>query len=449
MDMQIQTPRRSRHPVAVRVIALVLAVLLLLEVGLFNASTVRFLRERYVESDYEDLADYLVQDDEYMSMTRLERMRAILANMLAPETYDDYEMAASIAVANEDYAKASEYLAGCIRLFEGDEKGLAELHVKLGCVYGLRDHWTMASSSFERAAEIDAENANAWLLLSESQLRLGDYEQALEAVLTYQSLAPLNASQYVAVAGMQLQLGRNEDAVESCTAALALDDCNRAETCYTRAQARYLLGDAAAAAADAEEALAAGESSMECRVLLAMCYDELGDYAASLPIYQGLLADGMTDESMYEQAVQTAYLLEDYETMISLAQEALRQPGDAAERVELYKWLGAAYIELQDYPAAEENLSIYFERAEGGGELYYLRGLARLAQENYPGAEADFTVTLEKAEGLIDESLYNRGLCRLWLEDAEGAAADFQLILDRGANPEIVEMVKQLLELEE
>ena len=446
-DMLTETPRRSGYSTAVRVIAFVLAVLMLLEVGLFNASTVRFLRESFAGTEYEDLADYLAEDNEYMSMSRLERMYAILGNLMKPETYEDYSTAASICIANEDYDRAAEYLAGCIDIFEGEEKELAELHVKLGCVHGLRDHWTMAETEFKRATETDAENANAWLLLSESQLRLGNYETALESVMAYSELAELNAAQLLAVAGMQLQTNAPQDAYDTCTAALELDDCDRAEAYYTRAQACYMLDDVDGAVADSEASYKEGNRDTELMRMLAMCYDVQGRFEESSALYAELIEAGAADLELYSQAVQTAYLQDDYETVVTLAEQALKMPGTAEEKLEIYKWLGAAYTEQQNYPAAEEALSTYLDNAQGGGELYYLRGLSRLAQEKYAEAEADFTVTLETEESLTDESLYNRGLCRLWLQDAEGAAADFQAVLDRDANPEIVAMVNELLEL--
>ena len=446
---ETEKPRKGgKWRILIRVIAATLAVLMLLEVALFNASTVRFLREKYAESEYEDLADYLAEDDTYMNSSRLERMGAVLESLKTPVGYEDYAMAASIAIANVDYAKAAEHLVKCIELYDGDGAGLAELEVKLGCVYGLLDDWESACAAFEQAVASDAANTNGWLLLSESQIRLENYEKALDAVMTYRTLADLSAAQLLAVAEIQMMLGKIEDVRNTCTEALAMDDCDLAEAYYTRAQANYLLDDIQAAVADLKACMAAGNDSVDAKKMLAVCSDSLGDYGTALTYYRELIGAGETDPVIFEQAVQSAYLQDDYNTQATLAEQAIQTFGDDASVV-FYKWLGVAQIELNDYSGAEENLTRYLDNAEDGGEMFYLRGLARLAQEDFSGAESDFTAVIERTEALLDESLYNRGLCRLYLENAEGAAEDFQTILDRDANPEMIALVKELLELEE
>jgi len=446
---ETKQPRKGgKWRITIRIVSAALAVLMLLEVALYNASTVRFLREKYAESEYEKLADYLAEDDAYMNSSRLERMETVLESLKAPSEYEDYAKEASIAIANEDYGQAAEHLQKCVELYDGEDAGRAELQVKLGCVYGLLDEWGSACTAFEQAVALDAANTNGWLLLSESQIRLENYEKALDAVMTYRTLAELSAAQLLAVAEIQLTLGRNEDARDTCAEALALADCDPADAYYIRAQANYLLGDAEAAAADLKESLAAGNDSAEARKMLAVCSDSLGDHSTALASYRELIEAGETDQVMYEQAVQSAYLLEDYDSQAAIAEQAIQTFGDDASAV-FYKWLGVAKFEQNDYPAAEENLTRYLTDTEDGGEIVYLRGLARLAQEDYSGAGADFTTVIERSEALLDESLYNRGLCRMYLEDAEGAAEDFQAILDRDADPEVIALVMELLSIED
>ena len=447
MDSQTETRPGTRRPLVVRGIALFLAIVLIAEVGLFNASTIRFLRESFEDSDYETVADYIAEDDDYLSMSRLERMRAVLRAMGQLNTYDDYSLAASIAIADEDYDKAAEYLSSGIELFRGSDAELAELYVKLGCVNGLRNEWKYAELNFLRATELDDTSATGWLMLSEAQLRQNDYEHALENISRYGALEELNADQFLAVGSMQFQLGRYEECVESCEKAMSYDDCDMAGALLTRARARLMLGQTAETVADAQACLAIEPNNAEAVSLLAMCSDTLGDYEQALSYYRQLIDLGFAGLDSYEQAVQSAYLMEDYPLVVSLSQEALAKADDR-EAIPFYKWLGVAQVELAEYAEGEKNLTAFIEADEAGPEIYYLRGICRLATENYKAAAEDFTSAMEE-ETLIDESLYNRALCWLNLNEAEKGAADFQEILERNANPQIVALTLELLELSE
>ena len=429
-------------------IAVILAVTMIAELALYNAASIRFSRDKYTDSEYAQMADYLEEDDEYMSASRLQRMRAVLRLLGQPQSYDEYSLAASVAIADEDYTKAAEMLEECVRLFTGPDEELADLYVKLGCVNALERRWKTALTNFRNAAERDGGNTNAWLMMGEACLRTEDYAGAVEAMRTYGTLKELTPAQYSAVASMELILGRAEDAVESCTTGLSLaDDGSRAELLYTRAQAQLLLGHTELAAQDAADSFAAGGSEIETKTLQAASYDAVGRYTDAYPLYLQAIQAGSQDPMLFRQAVECAYLCGDYETMLSLAERGLTltEALDTQTLTTFYKWIGVGNMENGNLAEADENLGLYIENvSQPEAEIYYLRGLSRMTLGNYDGAIEDFTMGMDSEE-LKDECLYNRGLCYMGQEHSRYAAEDFEEIIKRDYDPNVVSMVKEFL----
>ena len=447
MNEETNEQVKSRRPLWIRGIALFVALLLLLEVGIFNASTVRFLREDYAGSDYESMADYLYENDGYLTADRLRRMRAVLRLLGTPDTFDEYYLAASVAIADENYSEAARHTEKCVELYEGSDRRLAELYVRLGCLYGLEDDWRSAGEAFSEAYSLDRENSSAILMLVESYLRQGEYVQALEAMETYGQAEPLSAAQLNAVATMQLSLGKTQEAIESCTAALDMEDADRAELLYLRAQAYLSLGETAKALADAQAYAEAGGSEDEAATMQAIVLEDAEDYAGALQVYLQMIERGEAAPGIYELAIERAYLIGDYETMLTLCEQVRQLELSDEVALPFIKWSGVARLELGAYDEALKDIAAYLEKVPENPEILYLRGLAYMGTEHYRSAIGDFTAAMASEE-LMDKCLYNRALCWLLRDNSEKATADFSTILERNADPEAVAMTRALLGLD-
>lgn len=438
---------KSRYNLFFRILAGFLAVLMIAQISLFNASSVTFFREKFAGTEYEAAADYIAQNDEYLNATRLQRMREYVRSIGIPNTYEDYSVCASVAIADENYADAITYLSMAVDLFDGpaDERG--SLMVKLGCLYGMNGNWVRAKRELASAVKLNPSDTSGWLMLAESALRTGDYELALDAMQTYGEMVPLDVSQLSAVAAMQMSLGRGADAVETCTTALGMEGCNEAEFLYSRAQGYLLMGDMEKAGEDIQALRELNSDEVDVRVLEAIDMDARGDYSGALEKYTAILQNQPENLTIYEQAIQCAYLSEDYTSMVSLGTKALKLPMDEAASANLKKWVGVAQLELGEYETAHSLLSQYLQVDEGAGEIHYLRALCSMALMDFDSAVEDFTLAAQ-TEGLTDECLYNRALCYIETGKAEEAAADFEEILLRNQNPEVVELTMQLLGIE-
>ena len=441
---------KSTWPLYVRIIAALLVILLIGELALSNMASVKFNASKYADTEYSEAAEYLEENDEYISSTKLERMRAVVRTLQTPKTYEQYFLFASVAIADGDYAKAVEYLKKCIELYEGeDDKELSELYIKCGCLWALQGDWDMAAEELKKGLELDPSNADGQLMIAEVYLRTENYEKALEYMELYEKENPLDASQYIAVATMQFSLGRYAEAVNSCDLAMEQENCDKASVLYLRAQCYYMMEEYDKAQSDSERCYDEGGDELETKLLGAMCCENRGDLRGALDCYRSMIDAGLQDQSLYERAVSCAYSLDDYESMASVSASALEKLElDENSALDFKKWLGIAQLELENYADAEKNLSAYIDADDSVKELFYLRGLCRLSIEDYAGAEKDFTESMTQ-EDIQDESQYNRAVCRLQLEDSKGAAADFEEILTRNKDPQVIAMVYDLLGLTE
>lgn len=437
---------KSRYNLFFRILAGFLAVLMVAQVSLFNASSVTFFRDKFAGTEYETAAEYLAENDDYLNASRLQRMRDYIRSIGTPSTYEDYSVCASVAIADEKYDDAISYLTSAIGMFNGPAEERGGLMVKLGCLYGMTGNWAQAKRELEGAVKLNTMDASGWLMLAESSLRTGEYARALDAMQTYSEMVPLDVTQLTAVAAMQLSLGRGADAVETCTAALDMEGCNRAEVLYSRAQGYLLQGDLEKANEDIQAIQELDTDAVDVRVLEAVSLDAAKDYAGALEKYTAVLKDQPENLAIYEQAIQCAYLAEDYAAMVTLGSEALELPVEEASAATLKKWVGIAQLELGEYETALNLLTDYLAVDDGAGEVHYLRALCSMALMDFESAVADFTAAAQ-TEGLTDECLYNRALCYIETGNAKKATADFEEILVRNQNPEVVRLTMELLDI--
>ena len=437
----------SKKPIfskRMRLIALILAVLLIGEIILSNTVAVSFSSQKYADSEYEQPAEYIEQNDEYLTADALSRMRAVVSLLGEPKTYDQFSLFASVAIADEEYAKAADYLLRAVELYPGDDKGLAAVYIKIGCLRALDEKWKDAASLFGKAITLDNTNPSAYLMLCETYLKLGDHEKALSSLETYASLTEPSAEEFDALIQLQIELGKLEDALASCDRAEKNGLPEASNITLYRAQILYLKGDTKNALAEAERCRSEGADPVRACALIALCSEETGDYQKAVSACQELIDSGAADLAVYQQAAQDAYLLSDYPAVIRLSEEALEKFGESTDTLVFKKWLGIAYFQTNEPEKAEKNLTAMIESGDPMPELNYLRGICEMGSEKYEEAISDFTASLASEE-LVDDALYNRALCYIKLDNTDAAALDFQEVIDRNKAPETIGLICDLL----
>lgn len=446
MNENENVPKKSIFPKKIRILALILAVLLLGEIVFSNAVAVEFSSRKYADSEYKQAAEYIEQNDSYLTAGKLARMRAIVSMLGDPKTYEQFSLFASVAIADEDYAGAAEYLIRSVDVYKGDDAGLSSVYIKIGCLKALDESWDSASDYFRKAIELDEDNPDAWLMLCEAYLNAGEYEKALAALESCSSLRALSSEEFDALIQLKINLEKYDEALASCDEAEKGSLIPAADIALYRAQIYYTQGDFTQALAQAEKSRSLGGDAVKVGSLIAFCNEENGDYSSALASCLELIDKGLADPGIYQQAAQDAYELSDYETVIRVSEEALDKFGDNDDTLIFKKWLGISYFEENDLVNAEINLSAMIDSGESLPELNYLRGICEMGNGEYEKAVADFTAALPSDE-LTDEALYNRGLCYIKLGNTDAAANDFQEIIDRDSDPDIIALVCDLLEL--
>ena len=445
MEITVENKQHKR-PLWVRLLSIFLAVLLFAQAGLISAAQLHFSAKNYAGSENEKAAELVAQDDAYLNAPLLERMRTIVSLLKKPETYDEYSMFASVAVADEEYDKAEDYLRECIRLFpesEGNKGELSDLYLKTGCVCGLDGNWQRAVGYLKKATAKNPRSEDAWLMLSESYLRCEEYESALDAMNSFSRLRVPDTDQLTAMATMELVLERLDDCIRDCGELLTLEDADRAAVFTLRSQAYLLAGENEKAIADAEEGLEAGGDETELLSIKANALEVQEHYEEALKIYDRLIHEENTDLELIRHAIPCAYMLNDYDAMYRYSKLALEQELGTEEILEFKKWLGISQLEKGEYEEAAANLSAYMEFDDQVGELFYLRGVCYMAYGNYTAAVEDFTAAIN-LETLVDECLYNRGLCNTALGKGAAAEWDFNTIIKRSVNPELMAAAKEM-----
>ena len=442
--MNENTSQKTLFPKRIRIVALILALLLAGEVIFSGSVAVSFSSRDYADTEQELPAEYLEQNDPYLTAGTLSRMRSAVSLLGEPKNFDQFSLFASVAIADEDYAKAAEYLLKASEVYEGDDKGLSAVYTKIGCLKALVSDWNAAAAYFEKAVSLNESDSSCRLMLCEAFLNTGEYEKALDALEAYSELAELSAEEFDALIQLQLNLEKYDDALASCLKAEQSGSISACDIALYRAQAYYLSGDGDRCLEFAEKARSDGGDFVRATSLIALCCESAGDFKGSLDACIELIDSHHADLAVYQQAAQDAFLLSDYESCIRLSEEALKIFAENTDTLVFRKWLGISYFETGALADAETNLSALLEGGESMPELNYLLGICEMSSENFEEAIENFTAALESAE-LYDESLYNRALCFLMLEKTDEASLDLQQLIDRDTDPDILSRVSELL----
>ncbi len=405
-------------------------------------------------------ATQLLKSDPYANSSRVRRMSEFARSLLrGKRSYEDYELAVQIAIAQGSYGEALAFQEKALAVFEGSEEEAAELYLRMGYLYVLLGEFEKALSWLDLGVAVKP-YVEPVLTRAQVRLNLGDVEGALtdvdaclEAVGDSLTLLPDMVNIYGAA-------GEYEKAVELWTRLL---DTGEAEDYrLDRAFCYVQLGRMGEAEDDVQRYLERrGENAATANAVLAMGFLRSGEYVKADEYFARALSGEDSDPySLYYYIVLCAYLTGKYERACEYGEgllERLERGEDAgaaqlsvedvsgrlqvelvpADIAQLGRMVGASHMMLGEFRRAAEVLTLSL-REKDDAAVRYLRGSSLLAQERFGEALEDFEAAL--AAGVQTESSrYSAGVCRMQLGELPEALEAFDWVARNGEDPALRE----------
>lgn len=161
-----------------------------------------------ISAETDDAAQgYLAGETEYVNASELERLRQQIRNLRQPIILEDYYGRAGTAIAAENYAEALEYIEKCLELYtpEYGEELHADLLVKQGCLLTMLNRGAEAVEPLEAALEIDPNQGEVYLVLSQIYSDAGQTGELTGALARYVELEPGDSDMRLLLAQLQYQ----------------------------------------------------------------------------------------------------------------------------------------------------------------------------------------------------------------------------------------------------
>ena len=446
-ETDMKKTQSSGKKTAYRILAVFLAALFFLGTYATIRSNIRFSRMKYVEDTARFAADITGDGAEYLSENRLERSWKILRTLIKkPQTYEDYDLYASIAIAREDLEGAAGYLQGCIDTCEGTASELAVLHMRRGSLFILQEAAEPAMQELDMALESDPYLAPAYYLRAQLHAGNEETEKALADYRTYISLEGRDPEITASLAEVFEAAGEPENALLCYDTGIETGTSDGPERYAGRARCRIASGDASGAKADLEQyfTLTDEDPGGAAAAMLGMCRMDAGDYKGASEMFSRALESGYSDTAtLYEQSMLCHYASEEYEAASEDGEKAVEAAENAgSDPAEAHFWTGMAYMAQKEYPDAREHLAAVEAADPDRQDIHYYLGVCAMAIEEDEKAAEEFTASLAREENTA-ECLYNRAVCYIRLNRPEEAQRD----LEEAAEKEDTEIAADALEL--
>jgi len=271
----------------------------------------------------------------------------------------------------------------------------AETHIKWGKAKFLQRNYAGAIADFDRAIELNPDDADAYNYRGGVKFIQGDYHGAIADFDKAIKLDPDNTKAYTFRGGAKGDLGDHDGSIADFDRAIELtpDD---AEAYYNRGNAKSELGDHKGAITDFDRAI-------ELTPDYANAYYNRGNAKRDLVDLRGAIAD-------YSRAIEL-------------------NPEDA----EAYYYRGNAKSELGDHKGAIADYGWAIEFGPDFAGAYSNRGIAKSNLGDHDSAKADFDRAIE-LDPSYAEAYNNRGVAKSKLGDHEGAIEDYARAIELKPN---------------
>lgn len=445
-----------------RILAAVMALVLIAAMFLGYAAQIRFGQLQYVGTVLEHAAAVTGDNTDYLSENTLKRAWKILRYAVGkPKTYEEYDMYASLAIARTEYTEAIPYMQGCIDLYTGDstrEKGV--LYLRLGSLYALSDDAQSAVAAFDQAIATEPNLADAYLLRAQMNALAGTSETVAADIRQYEILTGENPAMAASMGNLYEGAGDYESAIRCYTAAIDYTGGSDPMLLASRGRCYVLLQKLQPAMQDLNAFFTSGgtDPTGEYNLMLGLCQMEAKEYTKALNSFRNTLNTGYHQRAMVlSQSILCAYIIGDYERVITDGQQCLEalqhqdeEPAAAPviqEQMlpeEVHHWMGLARMAGQDYAGAKkEFLQIQDLSKAPEGIPYYLGLCCASLMENEEAVE-HYTRSIDRQE-MVSLSLYNRGVVYLQLGKPEEGLTDLLTVLQRNDDADAMAATTALL----
>jgi tetratricopeptide (TPR) repeat protein len=127
--------------------------------------------------------------------------------------------ASELAIQAADMELALIHLRRAVDL----NKNSTDAHVRLGRVLNQLERWAEAKPVWQRATELDPDDAAVWAGMADAEKALGEFEVALKHYARAIDLAPQKAEHHLKLGEMKELQGHPEEAIESYFQCLSAD----------------------------------------------------------------------------------------------------------------------------------------------------------------------------------------------------------------------------------
>ena len=450
--------KRSKFKLATRIIAAVLAGIMILSTVLYSISQVSLNVENYLEKDYRIAARELLKENTYADASRLAQMTSFARDLLSGRhSFEDVELGVQISVSQGKFDEAIALTEKSISLYEGEDETKGRLYLRLGYLYVMQNDPENAYYWLNKGIDL-APSPEAYLTRAQVELDMGDTEMAMMDAAVYQKATGDSGELLADMVNIYEAAGEFEKAAGMYT--LLIDATGNSEYYLNRAYCYTNLGRMAEAAEDRDRyAAAGGAETGNADVMLGLGWMRVKDYVKADDCFVRAIDENYADpESLYYYVVLCSYMTKNYGRVCTYGDrlvDRIRGGSDTQAEISVekrtgrlnvslvkidlasvYQMSGASHVIMGNYETAAERLTACL--AENPGEAYanYLRGVARMALGQLGEAEEDFTAAIE-ANVETERSYYSRAACRAELGNTEGAIADFEWVVQNGQDADL------------
>ena len=454
--------KRPHKKIWRRVLAVVLAISLILPSIVAIKTEIDFSKMDYVEETARFAASYTEDTTGYLTENRLNRAWSYLQTLVGePETYEEYDLYASLAIAKNDFKTAAKYLEGSLQNIDKDSEDSpdpAVLNLRLASLYVLEGQYKKADRYLDKAIALNPDLAASYYLKGQLAAQDGDTGKAVDYLKKYAQSPGADPAVTASLAEMFEGSGDYETAKMCYTKGIEADPKGKPELYTGRARCLVLLGDMDAAEKDLKEffKLAEKDPDGQASAMMALCMMEKGDYDGATTYFRKAVKSGYKDSALlYSQLVKSCFAAGKYEKATEAGLKAIeliekagsqKKSGSAssADVTEVRFWTAMSFLGQNKYTEAKEQFEEVKKAQADYPEIDYYYGVCVLALEDYEKAETSFTASINKGEDLT-ECYYNRGVCRIQLGRAEEAQSDLREVVKRDDDAELKAQADQLL----
>ncbi len=326
--MESVTPQKRTYSPGIRVIAAVLAVVLL-----FSIAANGFTRVRIEPGEKTEAAtNYLVDNTGYVNEGQLGRLEDKVQTLEAPVTLEDYYQLAGVQIAEENYAGALESISECIRLDTGVDPALTQdLLMKQGCLLVLLEDYDQALTVLNQVTQQDSAYADAYLVKAQIYAQQQEHGLLAEAMEMYLLLCPEDTELRLVLAQTYFTLEQFEDARQQYGILLEKPETleDPGEVYFLRALTDIQLGDFASAETHLESVKALAPETDGLYYYLGVCQMSREDYpAAAETLTVSIERSSMVQLSLYSRGV-CGLVIEGYD--LNLVVSDLQQAAQYAQ----------------------------------------------------------------------------------------------------------------------